>query len=86
LADRRGLLAQIAAGDLDIAIIGKLSPPQLPLHDNLEPGALKVERLHAPLWRRALIEEALEDPPADPDSALVGSEDDAELDAGTVRC
>jgi hypothetical protein len=33
LSDRRILLGQIASGNLDIAVIGQLPPPQLPLDD-----------------------------------------------------
>jgi hypothetical protein len=80
LADWRRLLAQVASGDLDIAGIGQLAAAQLPLGDHLEPGALEMECLDAPFRRRALIEKSLEDSPADPDGALVGPEDDAELD------
>jgi hypothetical protein len=38
-----------------------------------------VERLDAPLGRRALIEEALEDPAGDPHGALVWAQDHGEL-------
>ena len=35
-------LPQIAAGDLDIGVIGQLTAAQLPLRDALEPGSVKV--------------------------------------------
>jgi hypothetical protein len=80
LADRRRPLAQITSGDLDVAVLGQLPATQLTLRDHLEPCALKVECLDAPLGRRTLIEEPLEDPTSDPDTALIGTEDDAEFD------
>jgi hypothetical protein len=57
LADWRRFLSQIAAGDLDIAAIGQLPSTQLAFSDHLEPRALEMERLNAPLWRRTLVEE-----------------------------
>jgi hypothetical protein len=36
----RSSLAQIAPGDLDVAVIGQLAAVQLPFHDHLEPGPL----------------------------------------------
>jgi hypothetical protein len=33
---------QIATGDLDIRIVGKLTAAQLPLGDEFEPGTVKV--------------------------------------------
>jgi hypothetical protein len=54
--------AKVPSGDLDVAIIGQLPPTQLPLNDHLEPGALEMECLHAPLGSRALIEQPLERP------------------------
>jgi hypothetical protein len=43
------VFAQIASGDLDIAVIGQLSSSQLPLDRKLEPGALEVEGFQATL-------------------------------------
>jgi hypothetical protein len=60
------------AADLDIAVVGQLSAAQLPLSDHLEPRALEMERLDAPLRRRTLIEEPLEDATRYPDRAFVG--------------
>jgi hypothetical protein len=53
-------LAQIAARNLDIAVLGQVPSMQLALHDKLESGPLEMERLHATLGRRWLFEEALE--------------------------
>jgi hypothetical protein len=46
-----------------ITVLGQLPTPQLALNDHLEPRPLKMERLHAPLRHRQLVEEALEDAP-----------------------
>jgi hypothetical protein len=68
-------------GDLDIAGLGQLSPPQLPLRNHLEPGALEMVCLDAPFGRRTLVQEALEDPTSNPHCALIGAEDNSELDS-----
>ena len=80
LAGRRHPLAQIATSDLDVTVISQLPAAQLPFGDHLEAGALQVERFHAPLGRRRLIEEMLEDPAGDPHRPFVEAEDHAELD------
>jgi hypothetical protein len=76
LTDRRSL---IASGDLDIPVFGQLPTTELALRYHLEPRALEMERLDARFGCRTLIEEPLEDPAGDPDNALVGTEDNAEL-------
>jgi hypothetical protein len=85
LSRRPDFLTEIAASDLDIAILGQLAAAQLALDDKLEPGALEMERFQAPLGRRRLIEEMLEDAPADPHGALVLAEQYAEFDGRAVR-
>jgi hypothetical protein len=35
-------LPQVAASDLDIAVIGQLPPPKLALGDQFEPGSVKM--------------------------------------------
>jgi hypothetical protein len=60
LVDRWRSLAEIAARDFNVAILGQLPPPELTLDNDLEPGPLEMECLDAPLRRRALIEEALQ--------------------------
>jgi hypothetical protein len=78
-------LTQVAPGYFDITIHRKLPPTKLRLCNHLKPGPLEMKRLNASLWRRALIEEPVEDPAAgDPDSALVGAEDHGELNAVAV--
>jgi hypothetical protein len=40
----RVTFAQITPGDLDVAVIGQLSPSQLPLDRKLEPSTLEMAR------------------------------------------
>jgi hypothetical protein len=42
LTDWRRLFAQIAAGDLDVTVLGQLPATQLALGDHLETGALEI--------------------------------------------
>ena len=65
--------------DLDIPILGQLTPAQLPLGDALEPGPLEIISLDAPLGRGALREQPLEHPPRHPDHAVVLADLDPEL-------
>jgi hypothetical protein len=65
--------------DLDIPILGQLTPAQLPLGDALEPGPLEIISLDAPLGRGALREQPLEHPPRHPDHAMVLADLDPEL-------
>jgi hypothetical protein len=39
---------EIATGDLDIAVVGQLSPPKFALGDQFEPGATQVVGFKAP--------------------------------------
>jgi hypothetical protein len=48
--------ARADRADLDVTILNQLPSAQLPLDDHLEPGALEMESLDAPLGGRALIE------------------------------
>jgi hypothetical protein len=73
-------LPEIAPGDLDVAIVGQLPAADLSLGDKLEPSSLQMVRLQAPLRRRALVEEALENPPWHPDDGIVLADTDAEFD------
>jgi len=83
LTDRRRSLTEIVPGDLDIAGLGQL-PPQLTLRNHLEPSALEMLRLDATFGRRTLVQEALEDPTSNPHSALIGAEDNTELDGAAL--
>ena len=84
LSGRRRSLAQIAARDLDIAVIGQLAATELSLDDHLEARPLQMKRFQAALGRRAPNQQMLEDTPADPRGALVGPQGHAELDAIAV--
>jgi len=86
-AGRRGWLAlpQIAAGEIDVAVIGQLAPSQLSLDDKLELVPLDVEGLQTPLVRRRLIEELLEDAPAYAHQPFVFADDHGKLDGLAVR-
>jgi hypothetical protein len=55
-------LAQVAAADLDIAVVSQLPATQLPLGDQLKPGPLQVIRLKAFIGRHGAIDEAQCDP------------------------
>jgi hypothetical protein len=81
LADRWRLLAQIPSSDFNVTGIRELAAAELTLDDHLEARALEMECLHAPLGRRALIEQPLEDAPANARGALIGPQDHTELDA-----
>ena len=52
-------VSNVPPADLDIAVLGQLSPAQLPLDDAFEPGSLKVVGFEALLWCRRLQQEAL---------------------------
>jgi hypothetical protein len=75
---------QITPGDLDVAVIGQLSPSQLPFDRKLEAGALEVKRFQATLRGGRLIEQSPEDAPMDVHRALVLAEHDSELDRSPV--
>src|SRR4051812_32703252 len=79
LSRRSDFLTEITTRNLHIAILRQLPTAQLALGDQLESRALAVERPHAPLRRRALIQEVLEDPPTDPGGALTRTENCAEF-------
>jgi hypothetical protein len=59
----RVAFAQIAPGDLDVAVIGQLPLSQLALDRQLEACPLEMEGFNATLRGRRLIEQPLEDPP-----------------------
>src|SRR6266851_2096954 len=73
-------LAQIASADLNIAVLGQLPTPDLPLGNQFEPCSLQMVRFQAPLRRRRLVKQGLEHPAGNPDNALVLADADAELD------
>jgi hypothetical protein len=55
--------AQIATGDLDIAIIGQLPPPKFALGEEFEPGPVKVVGFEAAFRRGGLWKQGLEHGP-----------------------
>jgi hypothetical protein len=73
-------LAEVAAADLDITVVGQLSAPQLALDDQLKPGPVQVVRLKSFLGRHGAIDEAPEDISRHADHALVLADADAKLD------
>jgi hypothetical protein len=73
-------LAQIAPGDLDIAVIGQLAPAQFPLGGKLETGPPEVVSLQAAFRGHRAIEQALKDLARHARHALVFTNADAELD------
>jgi hypothetical protein len=82
----RGLaLAEVAAADLYVTIVGQLSAAQLALGDQLKPGPLQVVRLKAFLRRHSAVDEAPEDISRHADHALVLTDADPELDGPEVR-
>jgi hypothetical protein len=78
-------LAEVAAADLDITVVGQLSAPQLALDDQLEPGPVQVVRFKTFLGRHDAVDEAPEDISRYPDHALVLTDADPELDGPEVR-
>jgi class 3 adenylate cyclase len=77
--DRSGTLAQISPADLDISILGQLTPANLPLGNALEPRPLEVVCLDASFRRGPLGQEPLKDPARHPDHATVFADLDTEL-------
>ena len=55
-------LPQIAAGDLDIAVIGQQLPANLPLGDEFQPGPMKMIGFEASFRRGGLLKQNLEHP------------------------
>ena len=62
---------QIAALDLDVAVLGQLPMAHLALGDPLEPGAVQVVCLDAAFRRHRAVDEAPEDVARKPHYALV---------------
>jgi hypothetical protein len=77
--------ANITPGNLDVPILGQLTPALLPPNDTLEPGLLEIVSLTASLGGRPGRQEALEHPPRNPDNAIVLSDLDPELHGLPIR-
>ena len=75
---------EIAAGDLDIAIVGQLLPADLPLGDEFEPGPMKVIGFEAAFRSWAFREQLLKDEPGYANDALIIADADAEFDSGAL--
>jgi len=72
--------AQVATGNLDIAVIGQLPPPNLTLGDEFEPSPVEMVGFEAAFGRRWLWKRDLEDASGNTHHALVLANPDAELD------
>jgi hypothetical protein len=75
-------IAEVAATDLDIAIVGQLPAARLALDDKLEAGSMQMVRLRAFLGRHGAIDVAPEDIARHADHALVLADADANSTAG----
>ena len=76
--------AEVAARDLDVAIVGQLLAAHLPLGNQFEGGAIQVIGVEAALGRGAVVEEGLEHATGYANDALVLAYPDAELDRRNV--
>ena len=72
--------SQIATGDLDVAVVGQLPPPNLPLSYEFEPSPVKVVGFEAAFRRRGLWKQDLEHAPGNPHHAVILAQSDAVLD------
>ena len=80
----RFAFSEISAGDFDIAIVGQLPAAQLAFGYQFEPGSVEMIAFEAPLGCRALREQALKDPPADPHNASIFANLNPEFDGHPV--
>src|SRR5947209_17483855 len=62
---------QIATGDLDVAVLGQLPPPNLPLSYEFEPSPVKVVGFDAAFRRWSLGEQHLKYAARNPHHALI---------------
>jgi hypothetical protein len=75
-------LLHIATSDLDVAIVGQLSPSNLPLCDEFEADPVKMAGFEAAFGRRGLWKQDLENAPGNAHHTLILAHPDAELDDG----
>jgi hypothetical protein len=80
----RFAFSEIPPANFDIAIVGQLPAAQLAFGYQFEPGPLKMVGFEAPLGCRALREQALKDPPADPHNASIFADLHAEFDGHSI--
>ena len=76
--------SEIAARDLDIGIVGQLSPADLSLGNAFEPSAMKVIRFEATFGRGAFVEKGLECATVEAHHTFILTDGDAERDAAPV--
>jgi hypothetical protein len=72
--------AQVATGNLDIAVIGQLPTTDFPFGDEFKPGPVKVVRFKAPLRRRAIRKQNLENAPRNAYHTVIFADAYAEFD------
>jgi hypothetical protein len=72
---------QIAACDLDVPILGQLTPAQFSFGHSLEARSLQVVRFDTTLGRGGIGQQALEHTPKYPHHAVVFANFNAELDS-----
>jgi hypothetical protein len=75
---------QIATGDLNIAVVGQLPPPNLPLSDEFEPRPVKMVDFEAAFGRRGLCKQDLKDASGNAHHALILAHTNPELDDGAL--
>jgi hypothetical protein len=73
--------AQIAASDLDVPVLGQLTPPQLSLGGSLEACSLQVVSFEAALGDRGIRQQALEHAPRYPYHAVVFADFNSKLNS-----
>jgi hypothetical protein len=62
---------QIATGDLDVAVVGQLPPPNLPLSYEFEPSPVKMVGFEAAFRHRGLWKQDLENASGHPNHTLI---------------
>jgi hypothetical protein len=84
LRDRLLLLAKVAAGDLDVALIGQPTLARLVLGDQLEAGPLQMVGLGTTPGRRAAVKKAPEHVAPNADDTFIFANPNAEFDGLTL--
>jgi hypothetical protein len=77
-------VTEIAAGDLDMAIVRKLAATKFPLGDQFEPGPMKVVGFEAAFRRGGVWQQDLEHAPRYSNDAFIIADADAP-NSTTVR-
>jgi hypothetical protein len=71
---------QIATGDLDVAVVGQLPPPNVPFSDEFEPSPVKVIGFEAAFRRGRLTKQDLEDASGNAHHTLIFTDAYAEFE------